>query len=250
MKMMVMSATYRQASTVREELKEIDPDNSLLARAPRYRFPAEVIRDNALSASGLLVTTIGGPSVKPYQPDGLWREKTMRPDINTGIFQRDSGDKLYRRGMYTFWKQASPPPQMELFDAPSREACVMKRRITSTPLQALMLMNDETYLEMSRELATRLFNDVAGSWQETLSARLTRGFLLTTGRSPIDSELAHWESFSNESLERFNLTPEDAAAFLSYGEKPKDPKIPEVELAALSFSMSALLNLDETLTRD
>ena len=113
-----------------------------------------------------------------------------------------------------------------------------------------MLMNDETYLEMSRELATRLFNDVAGSWQETLSARLTRGFLLTTGRSPIDSELAHWESFSNESLERFNLTPEDAAAFLSYGEKPKDPKIPEVELAALSFSMSALLNLDETLTRD
>ncbi len=250
MKMMVMSATYRQASTVREELKEIDPDNSLLARAPRYRFPAEVIRDNGLSASGLLVTTIGGPSVKPYQPDGLWREKSMRRDINTGIFQRDSGDKLYRRGMYTFWKQASPPPQMELFDAPSREACVMKRRITSTPLQALMLMNDETYLEMSRELATRLFNDVAGSWQETLSARLTRGFLLTTGRSPIESELEHWESFSNESLERFNLTPEDAAAFLSYGEKTKDPKIPEVELAALSFSMSALLNLDETLTRD
>jgi hypothetical protein len=250
MKMMVMSATYRQTSTVREELKAIDPDNRLLARAPRYRFPAEVIRDNSLAASGLLVDTIGGPSVKPYQPDGLWREKTMQPDMNTGIFRRDTGDKLYRRGMYTFWKQASPPPQMELFDAPSREACVMKRRITSTPLQALMLMNDETYLEMSRELATRLFSDLAGPWQDTLSARLTRGFLLTTGRTPRDSELEQWETFTNESLKRFGQTPEDATAFLSYGEKPKDPEIPEIELAALSFSMSALLNLDETLTRD
>ena len=150
-------------------LKEIDPENRLLARSPRYRFPAEMIRDNALAASGLLNKEVGGPSIRFYQPDGLWREKTMRASMSTGTFKRDTGDKLYRRGMYTFWKQAVPPPQMELFDAPSREACVIKRGETITPLQALMLMNDETYLEMSRELATRLFKEVEGAWQDQLT---------------------------------------------------------------------------------
>ena len=249
-KQMVMSATYRQSSRRRKDLKSVDPENRWLAVAPRYRLSAEVIRDNALAASGLLNDAIGGPSVKPYQPAGLWREKTMRPNSNTGVFRRDTGEKLYRRGMYTFWKQASPPPQMELFDAPSREACVMKRRKTNTPLQALMLMNDETYLEISRELATRLFNEVQGDWEEQLTARIERGLLLGTGRKPASGELDRWVAFTRDTHKRFADSPDDAADFLSYGEKPRDTNIPQVELAALAFSMSTVLNLDETITRD
>lgn len=248
--MLLSSATYRQSSRVREDLEEVDPQNKLLARSPRYRFPAEVIRDNALAASGLLVDKVGGPSVKPYQPPGLWREKTMRPDMNTGTFKRDSGEDLYRRGMYTFWKQASPPPQMELFDAPSREACVMKRRITTTPLQALVLMNDETWLEFSRELATRLFHEVNGTWDEQLSERLVRGLRLATGRKPSDEELQRWVQFTRDNLDMFAEKPGDAEGFLKYGEKPRDESIPVTELAALTYSMSAVFNLDETLTRD
>ncbi len=250
-KKMVSSATYKQSSKVREDLINNDPANKLLARSPRYRFPAEVIRNNALSASGLLNDKIGGPSVKPYQPAGLWEEKSMRKDSNFGYFTRDTGHKLYRRGIYTFWKQASPPPQMELMDAPSREACTTKRRITNTPLQALMLMNDETYLEMSRELATRLFNEIKGEWKEALKDRITLGLRLTTGRKPTESELESWTQFANENLEKFNNKKEgEAKDFLSYGEKPKDDSIPVTELAALTFSMSAALNLDETITRD
>ncbi len=249
-KQMVMSATYRQSSRQRKDLKSIDPENRLLAAAPRYRLPAELIRDNALAASGLLNDTIGGPSVKPYQPAGLWREKTMRPGSNTGTFRRDTGENLYRRGLYTFWKQASPPPQMELFDAPSREACVMKRRKTNTPLQALMLMNDETYLEISRELATRLFSEVQGAWDEQLAARIERGLQLGTGRKPSEGELERWVAFTKETHTRFADSPDDAAAYLSYGEKPRDESIPQIELAALAFSMSTVLNLDETITRD
>lgn len=174
----------------------------------------------------------------------------MRPDMNTGTFKRDSGEDLYRRGMYTFWKQASPPPQMELFDAPSREACVMKRRITTTPLQALVLMNDETWLEFSRELATRLFHEVNGTWDEQLSERLVRGLRLATGRKPSDEELQRWVQFTRDNLDMFAEKPGDAEGFLKYGEKPRDESIPVTELAALTYSMSAVFNLDETLTRD
>ena len=250
MKMMVMSATYRQSSQLRPDLQELDPDNRLLAQASRYRFPAEVIRDNALAASGLLNDTIGGPSVRPYQPAGLWREKTMRASASTGTYVRDEGDKLYRRGMYTFWKQAVPPPQMELFDAPSRENCTIKRRTTITPLQALMLMNDETYLELSRELATRLFKEVEGAWEDQLSKRIETGLRLTTGRKPSTEELGTWIQFSEENLKRFSESPENAKSFLSYGEKPRDESLPELELAALTYTMSAVFNLDETITRD
>ena len=250
MKMFVMSATYRQSSQFREDIRDLDPDNRLLAQAPRYRFPAEVIRDNALTASGMLNDSIGGPSVRPYQPDGLWKEKTMRASASTGTYVRDKGEKLYRRGMYTFWKQAVPPPQMELFDAPSREACTIKRRTTITPLQALMLMNDETYLEISRELAARLFKEIEGDWNEQLIPRLERGLRLSTGRKPAAKELESWIQFANENLARFSSEPEDAKSFLAYGEKPVDASLPEAELAALAFTMSTVLNLDETITRD
>lgn len=250
MKLMVMSSTYRQSSKQRTELRKIDPENRLLAYSPRYRFPAELIRDNALTASGLLNTKIGGPSVKPYQPSGLWREKTMQAKSNTGIFSRDTKDKLYRRGLYTFFKQASPPPQMELFDAPSREFCTIKRRITNTPLQALALMNDETYLEISRVLATRIINENKGSWNDQLAKRLEYGLRLATGRKPKQKELDEWIKFTNESLEKFRQTPEDAKNLLSYGEKKAKPTINEAELAALTYSMSTVLNLDETINRD
>jgi hypothetical protein len=249
MKNMVMSATYRQSSNHREDLKDTDPENKLLARAPRFRFPAELIRDNALAASGLLNEKIGGPSVKPYQPE-IWKEKSMNDIGNYGFYTRHTGDKLFRRGIYTFWKQSVPPAQMELFDAPSREACIAKRALTNTPLQAFVLMNDETYIEFSRKLAERLFTDINGAWEEKLSDRLRRGFRLATGRNPEDSELESWISFTNENLARFTADPGDAEKFLSYGETPRQTELPATQLAALSFTMSAVLNLDETITRD
>ena len=249
MKNMVMSTTYRQSSKQREDLKEIDPENKLLARAPRFRFPAELIRDNALAASGLLNEKVGGPSVKPYQPE-IWKEKSMNSGGNYGFYTRDTGDKLFRRGLYTLWKQSVPPAQMEIFDAPSREFCVSRRALTNSPTQAFVLMNDETYLEFSRKIAERLFTDIKGPWQEKLTERIRRGFRLATGRNPRDQELESWISFSRENLERFRANTENAEKLLSYGETPRDTSLPPTELAALSFTMSTILNLDETITRD
>ena len=249
MKNMVMSATYRQSSKHREDLKEIDPENKLLARAPRFRLPAELIRDNALAASGLLNEQVGGASVKTYQPE-IWKEKSMNARSNYGFYTRHTGDKLFRRGLYTLWKQSVPPAQMEIFDAPSRESCTTRRALTNSPTQAFVLMNDETYLEFSRKLAERLFTDINGPWQEKLDERLRRGFRLATGRNPKDEELQSWISFSNENLQRFAADPENAEKFLSYGETPREKSLPPTELAALSFTMSTILNLDETITRD
>jgi cytochrome c553 len=249
MKNMVMSTTYRQSSKQREDLKEIDPENKLLARSPRFRFQAELIRDNALAASGLLNEQVGGPSVKPYQPE-IWKEKSMNNRTNYGFYTRNTGDKLFRRGLYTLWKQSVPPAQLEIFDAPSREFCSTRRAVTNSPTQAFVLMNDETYLEFSRKLAERLFTDINGPWQEKLDERLRRGFRLATGRNPKDEELQSWITFSHENLQRFAADPEDAEKFLSYGETPREKSLPPTELAALSFTMSTILNLDETITRD
>jgi hypothetical protein len=249
MKNMVMSATYRQSSKQREDLKEIDPENKLLARSPRFRFQAELIRDNALAASGLLNEQVGGPSVKPYQPE-IWKEKSMNTSANYGFYTRNTGDKLFRRGLYTMWKQSVPPAQMEIFDAPSREFCSTRRAATNSPTQAFVLMNDETYLEFSRKLAERLFVDVNGPWKDKLSERVRRGFRLATGRNPKDEELESWISFSHENLQRFAADTGNAEKFLSYGETPREKSLPPTELAALSFTMSTILNLDETITRD
>ena len=249
MKNIVMSATYRQSSKHREDLKEIDPENKLLARAPRFRFPAELIRDNALAASGLLNEQVGGPSVKPYQPE-IWKEKSMNARANYGFYTRNTGDQLFRRGLYTLWKQSVPPAQLEIFDAPTREFCSTRRALTNSPTQAFVLMNDETYLEFSRKLAERLFTDINGPWQEKLNERLRRGFRLATGRNPKEEELQSWISFSNENLERFKASAENTEKFLAYGETSREKSLPPTELAALSFTMSTILNLDETITRD
>ena len=174
----------------------------------------------------------------------------MNARSNYGFYTRNTGDKLFRRGLYTLWKQSVPPAQMEIFDAPSREACVTRRALTNSPTQAFVLMNDETYVEFSRKLAERLFTDINGPWDEKLTERLRRGFRLATGRAPADSELATWISFTKENLERFTSNTENAEKFLSYGETPRNKELPAPQLAALSFSMSAILNLDETITRN
>ena len=252
LKQMVTSATYRQQSVSRPESQRLDPENRMLSHYPRRRLQAEMIRDSALAASGLLVPTIGGPSVKPYQPDGLWRERAMRKKNSTGTFLRDSGSGLYRRSMYTFWKQAAPPPQMATFDAPAREVCMVRRNQTNTPLQALVLQNDETYLEIARKLAERTMHKVPGEWQPTLDKRLTRAFRLLTGRRPASDELevltgmaqTNLKAFSNEDLQAH------AGAILQYGESSVDKSLPAHELASLTFTVSAILNLDETITQD
>ena len=154
LKTIVMSATYRQSSKVTPALMEKDPENRFLARGPRLRLPAEVIRDQALAASGLLVEEIGGPSVKPYQPPGLWEELSFGDG-----YRADSGEKLYRRSLYTYWKRTIAPPAMTSFDASSRESCTVRQTRTNTPLQALNLMNDVTYLEASRKLAERMLKE-------------------------------------------------------------------------------------------
>lgn len=250
MRKMVTSATYRQQSVRRPEFELADPENRYLAWFPRQRLPAEFIRDNALAASGLLVSKIGGPSVKPYQPEGLWREKTMRPSSNTGKFTRDQGQDLYRRGMYTFWKQVAPPPQMEAFDAPSREVCVIKRNTTNTPMQALVLLNDETYLEASRAMASRLIDELPGEWNVTLNDRLIRCYRYLTGRRPSEASLAVLKNLTESSYEAFSTDSEKAAGFVSYGQSPLDENADTVELASLAYTASAILNLDKTITRD
>jgi hypothetical protein len=247
---MVTSATYRQQSVRRPEFDLADPENRLLSWFPRRRLPAEFIRDNALAASGLLVPEIGGPSVKPYQPKGLWLEKTMRPDSNTGRFVRDDGEDLYRRGMYTFWKQVAPPPQMEAFDAPSREVCVIRRNTTNTPMQALVLLNDETFLEASRAMAARVMDEIPGDWEATLVDRLVRSYRYLTGRHPSENSLDVLKKLTRESYEAFAADEAKAEGFLSYGESPRDEEVNTAELATLAYTASAILNLDKTITRD
>src|SRR5262245_46504708 len=153
-KLLVMSSTYRQAAVVTPEKKEKDPQNRLMSRGPRFRMDAEMVRDYALAASGLLVNKIGGPSVKPYQPEGVWEAVAMIGS-NTRDYRKDTGDNLYRRSMYTFWKRAAPPASLDIFNAPNRETCAVRRERTNTPLQALVTLNDVQFIEAARKLAER-----------------------------------------------------------------------------------------------
>ena len=178
MKRLVMSATYRQSSRVTPESLAKDPANRLLARGPRFRLDAETLRDQALFAGGLLVETVGGPSVKPPQPSGLW-EAVAYTDSNTAHFKADTGvEKIHRRSFYTFWKRTSPPPQMTTFDAPSREACQVRRERTNTPLQALLMMNEPQFIEAARGLAERTLRDGG----KTTDQRITYMFRLVTSQ--------------------------------------------------------------------
>jgi hypothetical protein len=240
-KTIVMSATYRQSSKVTPELMQKDPENRMLARGPRVRLPAEMVRDNALAVSGLLVDKIGGPSVKPYQPAGLWKELSGGDD-----YKQDHGEALYRRSLYTFWKRTAPPPMMMSFDAAGREACVVRELLTNTPMQSLNLMNDVTFLEAARRMAERMMRD-GGS---TPSDRIGHGFELATAHQPSERELKILlESFAYY-RDGFQTDAASATRYLSQGEARRDTSLNSQELAAYAVVASVILNLDATLTKD
>lgn len=240
-RLIVLSATYRQSSLPSDpRLYEEDPQNRLLARGPRHRLRGEQIRDNALAVSGLLVPTIGGPSVKPYQPAGLWAES------GTGkTYVPDEGDGLYRRSMYTFWRRTAPPPSMMAFDATSREVCTARRERTTTPLQALALLNDPQMIEASRMLAERLIHE----HPEDVEARLPIAFRLLTSRTPTEKETEILRQMYDEQREHYVTATEDAVALLNTGASPRDENLPAEDHAAMTVVVEALMNFDESMTK-
>jgi hypothetical protein len=246
MRLIVTSATYRQSSRVTPELLEKDPENRLLARGPRFRLPAEMVRDNALSVSGLLNGAIGGPSVFPYQPAGLWEEMAYGEGYRAQSYKPSQGSDLYRRSMYTFWKRTVPPPSLTTFDAPDREKCTARRSLTNTPLQALVLMNDPTYVEAARTLAQRTIKE-AGS---DPVKRIDYAFRLVAARKPVPEEVRALRELARAELSRYQRDKSDAIKLLEVGESPFDRKLDARELAAWTTVASAILNLDETITKE
>jgi hypothetical protein len=244
-RLIVTSNTYRQSSRVDPEHLRYDPENAKLARGPRFRLDAEVVRDTALAASGLLVEKLGGRSVKPYQPPGLW-EAVGFVGSNTREYKRDSGDALYRRSVYTFWKRTSPPPQLTTFDAPSRETCTVRRPRTNTPLQALALMNDEQFVEASRKLARRMMIEAGPSPRE----RLSHGFRLCTARLPAARELDLLADLYQQQLAHYQMDRDAAVKLLSVGELERDASLDPAEHAASTMMANLMLNLDETITKE
>ncbi|MBM3788067.1 MAG: DUF1553 domain-containing protein [Acidobacteria bacterium] len=239
----VLSETYRQSSKAPPALIERDPENRLLARGPRFRLTAEMIRDQALAVSGLAHHQIGGPPVKPYQPDGLWEQLSVIDDKK--LYVRSKGSDLYRRSLYTFWKRTVPPPGLMTFDAPTREFCTVRRPLSTTPLQALTLLNDETYLEASRKLAERMIREGG----RTPAARLRHGFLLSASRQPSVSELRVLQAGWERRLTHYQSNKSAAAKLLEAGESPRDTELDPAELAAYTTAASVLLNLDEVITK-
>jgi hypothetical protein len=243
LKLMLLSDTYRQSALVTPEKLKKDPENRLLSRGPRYRVDGEVVRDAALAVSGLLDPTVGGPSVKPYQPEGVWEAVAMNGS-NTKFYKRDDGQKLYRRSVYWFWKRSAPPASMELFNAPTRENCTVRRERTNTPLQALTTMNDPQFVEASRALAQRAIQ-AGGGFDERLlyvsSRVLARPFAAkerdVLHRAYVDLQ-AHYETHAAE-----------AKKLLAVGESKADAAIPAAELAAWTMLASNVLNLDEALNQ-
>ena len=243
LRLMLLSDTYRQSALVTPEKLKKDPENRLLSRGPRYRVDGEVVRDAALAVSGLLDPTVGGPSVKPYQPEGVWEAVAMNGS-NTKFYKRDDGQKLYRRSVYWFWKRSAPPASMELFNAPTRENCTVRRERTNTPLQALTTMNDPQFVEASRALAQRAIQ-AGGGFDERLlyvsSRVLARPFAAkerdVLHRAYVDLQ-AHYETHAAE-----------AKKLLSVGESKADAAIPAAELAAWTMLASNVLNLDEALNQ-
>ncbi len=247
LRLIVTSATYRQVSTFTPALLAKDPENRLLARGPRLRLQAEFIRDQALAISGLLNDEIGGHSVSPYQPTGLWEELAAREDgknFTAQTYVQSHGRDLYRRTMYTFWKRTSPPPTLITFDAPDRETCTVRRPRTNTPLQALVLMNDPTYLEASRKLAERVMTEAVYSEE-----RIILAFRLAMARRPKPSELAVLGRIFAKQLEVYRKDGQAALKLLSVGESKRNDKLDVAELAAWTTVASVILNLDETVTK-
>jgi hypothetical protein len=238
LKRIVLSATYRQDSRLRPELREKDPENRLWARGPSQRLPAEMIRDTALFASGLLDEEMGGPPVSPYMPGDLWRESnSMSPAYHQSV-----GEALYRRSLYTVWKRTAPMPDMNAFDAPSREVCVVYRTSTSTPQQAFVLLNDTPFVEASRVLAEKAIQQAGSSPEE----RLRFMFRRLTAREPNPGETKLLLDLLQEQKDLFTKEPDRAAKLIAVGERPRDAALNAVELAATTETAQAILNLDAT----
>jgi hypothetical protein len=243
-KLLVTSATYRQSAALTPEKKEKDPQNRLLSRGPRFRMDAEMVRDYALAASGLLVRKIGGASVKPYQPDGVWEAVAMIGS-NTRDYRRDTGESLYRRSLYTFIKRSAPPASMDIFNAPSREVCTVRRERTDTPLQALVTMNDEQFVEAARHLAQLTLKeggDTTDKRLDYLTGRLLARTLRPEERKVVQGTL-------DELLAYYKGHAEDAAKLLAFGESKADPNLHPATLAAWTMLANQLLNLDEVLNK-
>jgi hypothetical protein len=246
MKQMVLSATYRQDSAAPRELYARDPENRLLARGPRFRLPGEVIRDQALLISGLLKNRIGGPSVYPYQPPDLYKGIVVAANYPGTKYVESTGDDLYRRSLYTFWKRTVPHPTMTVFDTPDREFCVVKRSMTNTPLQALTLLNDPIYLETAKKLAERSFHQ-GGS---TAHERLTFMFRLATGRAPNAKEIEVLQQTHDKMLSEYRADGQAASGLIAVGSSTVAPSISVSELAATAAVANMILNLDEVITKN
>ena len=243
LKEMVMSDTYQQSSKASPEAYALDPNNVWLSRGSSYRLSAEMIRDNVLAASGLLVEKLGGESVRPYQPKGLWKEKgTYSPALLD--YNQSTGEGLYRRSMYTFIKRTSPPPSMTIFDAPDRTICEVKRQKTNTPLQALVLMNDPQYVEASRVIAEKMIES-----GELLPAQLQHGFRRLTGRMASDEELRVLGNLYSNQKERFQSDPSLAVGLLQVGEYQSNRNYDPVEIASLAVVANTIINHDASYSR-
>ncbi len=245
-KLIVTSAAYRQSSRVTPELREKDPENRLLARGPRRRLPAETVRDNALAVSGLLNDEIGGRSVLPYQPPGLWEEMAFGDGFSMQEYVQSHGKDLYRRSMYTFWKRTVPPAAMSTFDAPDREKCVARRAVTNTPLQALVTLNDPTYVEAARAMAQKTLREGG----KDMNSRIVYVFRLALARKPSAQEAKVLRDLLSQQLINYRKDRKAAGDLSRVGESVVDNKIDQAELAAWTMVASAVLNLDETITKE
>ena len=246
LKLMVMSATYRQSSASTKKMEEKDPDNIYLARSSRYRLNTEMIRDNIIFSSGLLHRELGGPSVKPYQPEGLWEA------ISVGVKGRgeseyipDKGEKLYRRSLYTYWRKTIPPPAMLIFDAPMKEFCEVRRVRTSTPLQALNLLNDPQLLEAARVLGSALVEDKT----LTVEKKIALAFRKIVSRHPRPEEIEILMKGYREEYDRYRSAPEEATKFLRVGAHPQNEALDPIECAAMMHVVSIIYNLDEAISK-
>lgn len=242
-KQLVMSSTYRQSSTIRSIHQKEDPENLYHSRASRFRLMGEFVRDNALSISGLLNRTFGGPGVKTYQPPGLWNEVALRPVVK---FVRDNGDKLYRRSMYTYWKRSAPHPGLMAFDAPTREKCTLQRQRTNTPMQSLVTLNDEQFVEAARAFAQRILK----SQKNSLADKINWAFELATGHPADSLRQEVLQNAYNHQFKTFNKEPHRARELLAVGESPRDESISRAEHATWTVLASMILNLDETMNRE
>jgi len=243
-RLMVTSAAYRQSAFASEDKLKADPENRLISRGPRFRIEGEMVRDYALFASGLLAPTIGGPSVKPYQPEGIWEAVAMEGS-DTRFYKRDSGDKLYRRSLYTFWKRSAPPASMDIFNAPTRESCTVRRERTNTPLQALVTLNDPQFVEAARKLARHAIQEGGSQFDRQLDFMTLR--LLS--RTFKQSERAIATSAYRDYLSYYKAHPDDAGKLLSVGESKHREDLPAADAAALTMVANQIMNLDEVLNK-